>query len=57
VIDGNGNIVGTSEIIGGRHNDSYEVRETISKVFADLKRNRLEYQSAFFNADGGFDTN
>ena len=56
MIDGNGNIVGTSEIIGGRHNDSYELKGTISKVFADLKRNSLEYRSAFFNADGSFDT-
>ncbi len=56
MIDGNGNIVGTSEIIGGRHNDSYNLRATITKVFADLKRNRLEYRTAFFNADSSFDT-
>ena len=56
VIDGNGNIVGTSEIIGGRHNDSYELKGTISKVFADLNRNHLEYRGAFFNADSGLDT-
>jgi transposase len=56
VIDGNGNIVATSEIIGGRHNDSYELKGTIGKLFADLKRNHLEYRDAFFNADGGFDT-
>ncbi len=56
MIDGNGNIVGTSEISGGRHTDSYELKGTISKIFADLKRNSLEYRGAFFNADGGFDT-
>ena len=56
MIDGNGNIVGTSEIIGGRHNDSYELKGTISKVFADLNRNHLEYRGAFFKADSGFDT-
>lgn len=56
MIDGDGNIVGTSEIIGGRHNDSYELKTTLNKIFADLKRNHLDYRAAFFNADGGFDT-
>lgn len=56
MIDGNGNIVGTSAIIGGRHNDSFDLKGTIKQVFADLKRNGLEYKRAAFNADGGFDT-
>ena len=56
MIDGNGNIVGTSGIIGGRHNDSYDLKATISKVLADLKRNHLEYCGAFFNADSSFDS-
>lgn len=56
MVDGNGNIVGTSELIGGRHNDRYELRGTIRKVFAELKRTDLEYSGAFFNADSGFDS-
>ena len=56
MIDGNGNIVGTRGIIGGQHNDSYDLRSTIMKIFADLQRKRVAYHHAFFNADGGFDT-
>ena len=56
MIDGNGNIVGSSKIIGGRHNDSYDLRSTINQVFAALQRNRLGYRNACFNADGSFDT-
>lgn len=56
MIDRNGNIVATSDIIAGNHNDSYDLKSTIIKLFAGLQRTRLDYQGAFFNADSGFDT-
>jgi transposase len=48
--------VATTGIIAGNHNDAYELKQTITKVFQDLQRCGLEYAGAFFNADSSFDT-
>jgi transposase len=56
VIDKNGYIVATTGILAGNHNDAYNLKGTISKVFGDLQRCGLDYAGATFNADSSFDT-
>ncbi|MDQ5852595.1 MAG: hypothetical protein M3380_11115 [Chloroflexota bacterium] len=56
VTDGNGNILATTGIIAGNHNDGYELVQKLKNVFADMKRCGLEYKGAIFNADSSFDT-
>ena len=56
LVDGNGYILATTDIVAGNHNDAYQVTETLKKLFADLKRTGLSYTGAFFNADSSFDT-
>ncbi len=54
--DKNGYIIATTELIAGHHNDSYELKKTITKLFRDMQRCDLAYTGAFFNADSSFDT-
>jgi transposase len=56
LIDANGYIIATTGIIAGNHNDAYEVRATLTKLFQDLRRNKLAYRRALFNADSSFDS-
>ena len=54
--DKHGFILGTTSIIAGYHNDAFDLRQTLKKVFTDLRRCGLEYKGAVFNADSSFDT-
>ncbi len=56
VTDAKGNIIATTGIIAGNHNDSYELEQKLKNIFSDLKRCGLAYTGAFFNADSSFDT-
>ena len=56
MIDKNGYIIATTEIVPGNHHDVFDVRTTLKKLFADLKRCRLPYHGALFHADSSFDT-
>jgi transposase len=56
VTDGNGNILATTGIVAGNHNDGYELVQKLKNVFADMKRCGLDYKGAIFNADSSFDT-
>jgi hypothetical protein len=56
LVDGNGYILATTDIVAGNHNDAYQLTETLKKLFADLKRTGLTSTGAFFNADSRFDT-
>ncbi len=55
-MDANGYILATTGIIAGNHNDAYELKGTLKKLFQDLRRNGLNYKHALFNADSSFDT-
>jgi transposase len=55
VTDGNGNILATTGIIAGNHNDGFELVQKLKNVFSDMKRVGLEYKGALFNADSSFD--
>jgi hypothetical protein len=54
--DKNGYIIATTDIISGNHNDAFDVKGTLKKLFMDMKRCQLEYKGALFNADSSFDT-
>lgn len=54
--DKNGYIIATTGIIAGNHNDAYDLKGTLKKLFADMKRCQLDYKGALFNADSSFDT-
>jgi transposase len=56
VTDRNGSIIATTGIVAGNHNDSYELEQKLQNLITDMKRNRLDYKGAFFNADSSFDT-
>lgn len=42
--------------MAGNQNDAYQIKNSIKKVFADLKRRGLVYRDALFNADMSFDS-
>lgn len=56
MIDANGFILATSEVIAGNHNDNYELVQRLKGLFRQLDHLELSYADAFFNADSGFDT-
>ena len=56
VTDKNGFIIATTTLVAGNHNDSYELKETITQLFKDMQGCNLAYRGAFFNADSSFDT-
>ena len=56
MLDANGFILATSEVIAGNHNDNYELVQRLKDLFRQLDRLGLSYTDAFFNADSGFDT-
>lgn len=42
--------------MAGNHNDAFEIKETLKKLFRDVRRLVLPYHGAVFNADSSFDT-
>jgi transposase len=56
VTDAHGNIIATTGIVAGNHNDSYELEQKLRNLFNDMKRCRLAYRGAIFNMDSSFDT-
>jgi transposase len=55
-VDGNGYIIGLIRLLAGNHHDSYDLKETIRRLFHDLKRLGLDCKGALLNADSSFDT-
>jgi transposase len=56
VIDHNGYILATTEIMAGNHNDAYELKAHLQQAFTAIKRLGVSIAGAYFNADSGFDT-
>jgi transposase len=42
--------------MAGNQNDAYQIKNSLKKVFTDLKRRGLVYRDALFNADMSFDS-
>jgi transposase len=55
VTDAHGNIVATTGLLAGNHNDSHDLVQKLKNIFSDLNRCGLDYKGAYFNADGSFD--
>jgi transposase len=56
VTDQQGYIIATTTLIAGNHHASYELKATITQLFNDMQRCKLDYTGACFNADSSFDT-
>lgn len=54
--EGQGYIIGSTGIIGGNHNDAFELKAHLQTGFKAMKKLGLELVGAFFNADKAFDT-
>jgi transposase len=42
--------------MAGHHHDRHELEQQLKNLISDMKRNKRDYQGAFFNADRSFDT-
>jgi hypothetical protein len=56
ITDANGYIIASTGIVTGNHNDAYELKSHLQTVFKDMKQLGLDFQGAYLNADGIFDT-
>jgi transposase len=56
VTDKNGNILATTEIVAGNHNDSFELDSNLKQIFRDIKTLGIDISEAYFNGDSAFDT-
>jgi transposase len=56
ITDRNGYVIASTGILGGNHNDSYELKHHLQIAFQDMKKLGLPIQGAYFNADSSFDT-
>ena len=56
IMDANGYIVASTDIVAGNHHDAFDLKPHLQSAFTSLKRLGLDIQGAFFNADSAFDT-
>jgi len=55
-VDGQGYIIGATDIIAGNHNDAFDLKVHLQTGFKTMKKMGLDIAGAFFNADKAFDT-
>jgi hypothetical protein len=56
ITDMNGFIVASTQPIAGNHNDAFHLKPHLQTAFKFMKRQGLDFQGAYFNADSAFDT-
>ena len=56
ITDRHGNIVASTGIVAGNHNDAFNLKAHLQAAFKAIKRLGLVIAGAFFNADSAFDT-
>ena len=54
--DKNGNVLSSTDIIAGNHNDAFNLKPHLQTAFKDIKQLGLNIAGAYFNADMAFDT-
>jgi transposase len=54
--DKKGFILASTTIIAGNHNDAFELKQTVTQLCKDLKKQHIAIKGAYFNADSAFDT-
>lgn len=55
ITDRNGCPLACSWPVSGNHNDAFDIKKTVSKMFKKLEQIPLDLRSVFFNGDAGFD--
>ncbi len=56
VTDSNGYVIGTTGLVAGNHNDSYNLKSNLQTLFKDMKKIGLVLTGTYFNADTASDT-
>lgn len=56
MVDANGFIVATTDIVAGNHNDAYELVPHLRSAFRFLKALEIDIVGSYFNGDKAFDT-
>ena len=56
VTDKNGNILASTGILAGNHNDAFNLKPHLQTAFKDIKGLGLDIEGTLFNADMAFDT-
>ena len=56
MLEANGFIVATTDIIAGNHNDAYELVANLRSAFEFIKAVGLDIKGSYFNGDKAFDT-
>jgi len=56
ITDRKGFFIASTGLIAGNHNDAYNLKSHLQSAFKSMKRLKLDFQGAFFNADKAFDT-
>jgi hypothetical protein len=56
ITDRNGYVIASTGILGGNHNDAYELKPHLQAAFQEMKKLGLSIEGAYFNADSSFDT-
>ena len=56
IIDKNGYVLATTDIVAGNHHDAFNLKTQLQTAFKAIKRLGVSIEGAIFNADSGFDT-
>lgn len=56
ILDRQGYVLASTEIVAGNHNDAFQLKDNLRQVFKDLKRRGICIRGAYLNADSAFDT-
>lgn len=56
ITDAKGNILATTGIVAGNHNDAFELKDNLCAAFKFIKRQGIAIAGSYFNADAAFDT-
>lgn len=56
ITDAKGNILATTGIVAGNHNDAFELKDNLRTAFKFIKRQGIAIAGSYFNADAAFDT-
>ena len=56
IVDRNGYVLASTEIVTGSHNDAFNLKVNLRESFQSIKKLGLTIKGAYFNADSIFDT-
>jgi transposase len=56
ITDHQGDIIATTDIVAGNHNDAFDLKPHLQSAFKTIKQQGLSIAGAYFNAHSAFDT-